>query len=223
MRARNFADRALDVGDGVEAHRLRHVDARFHELLAALDGGVLAFDARGVRARDDEEIGIAARVEHGLHFREHLLGRDDLLSGQIAAAVRKHLVADEETRDAGRLEGAHHLTHVVDTAEAGVGVHIDRDLDRVADARCEGVAVVQLLEEPIPDAAGRVPVVRVATARAHGLLIKLHADELQSGGAAELAADIVDNGIILAGGGALLANLDILIKEKILQNINKIF
>lgn len=30
----------------------------------------------------------------------------------------------------------------------------------------------------------------------------------------ELAADIVDNGIILAGGGALLANLDILIREK---------
>src|SRR5687768_15514599 len=30
----------------------------------------------------------------------------------------------------------------------------------------------------------------------------------------ELAADIVDNGIILAGGGSLLANLDILIKEK---------
>ncbi|MBP9674221.1 MAG: rod shape-determining protein [Bacteriovoracaceae bacterium] len=30
----------------------------------------------------------------------------------------------------------------------------------------------------------------------------------------ELAADIVDNGIVLAGGGALLANLDILIKEK---------
>ena len=30
----------------------------------------------------------------------------------------------------------------------------------------------------------------------------------------ELASDIVDNGIILAGGGSLLANLDILIKEK---------
>ncbi len=30
----------------------------------------------------------------------------------------------------------------------------------------------------------------------------------------ELAADIVDNGVILTGGGSLLANLDILIKEK---------
>ncbi|MCB9094992.1 MAG: rod shape-determining protein [Halobacteriovoraceae bacterium] len=30
----------------------------------------------------------------------------------------------------------------------------------------------------------------------------------------ELAADIVDNGIILAGGGSLLKNLDVLIKEK---------
>ena len=30
----------------------------------------------------------------------------------------------------------------------------------------------------------------------------------------ELAADIVDNGIVLAGGGSLLANLDILIREK---------
>jgi rod shape-determining protein MreB len=30
----------------------------------------------------------------------------------------------------------------------------------------------------------------------------------------ELAADIVDNGIILAGGGALLSNLDVLIREK---------
>ena len=30
----------------------------------------------------------------------------------------------------------------------------------------------------------------------------------------ELAADIVDNGIILAGGGSLLSNLDILIKER---------
>ena len=30
----------------------------------------------------------------------------------------------------------------------------------------------------------------------------------------ELAADIVDNGIILTGGGSLLSNLDVLLKEK---------
>lgn len=30
----------------------------------------------------------------------------------------------------------------------------------------------------------------------------------------ELAADIVDNGIVLTGGGALLANLDVLLREK---------
>ncbi len=30
----------------------------------------------------------------------------------------------------------------------------------------------------------------------------------------ELAADIVDNGIVLTGGGALLANLDILLRER---------
>ncbi len=37
--------------------------------------------------------------------------------------------------DAGGLEGAHHLPHVVDAAEAGIGIDIDRHLDRRADAR----------------------------------------------------------------------------------------
>jgi rod shape-determining protein MreB len=30
----------------------------------------------------------------------------------------------------------------------------------------------------------------------------------------ELASDIVDNGIVLTGGGALLSNIDILLREK---------
>jgi rod shape-determining protein MreB and related proteins len=36
----------------------------------------------------------------------------------------------------------------------------------------------------------------------------------------ELAADIVDNGVILSGGGALLTNLDVLIREKTGLNVS---
>ena len=79
--------------------------------------------------------GSRARVERGLDLGQHLLDRDDLLARQVAAAVRKHLVADEQAGDARRLERAHHLPHIVDAAEAGVGVDIDRDFDRGADAR----------------------------------------------------------------------------------------
>ena len=89
--------------------RLGHVGAGFHEKLAALDRGFDAVDAGGVGARGDEQIGIAPRVERGLDLGQHLLDRDDLLARQIAAAVGKHLVAEEQAGDAGSLEGAHHL------------------------------------------------------------------------------------------------------------------
>ena len=90
--------------------------------------------AVGVGARGDEQIGIAARVERGLELGQHLLDRDDLLAGQIAAAIGKHLVAEEQAGDAGGLEGPHHLPHIVDPAEAGVGIDVDRNFNRVADA-----------------------------------------------------------------------------------------
>ena len=112
MRAADFAHDALDVVDGVDAHGLRHVGAGVHEQLAALDRGVEAFDAGGIGAAGDEEVGIAAGIERGLDLGQHLLDRDHLLAGQIAAAIGKHLVADEDAGDAGGLEGAHHLPHV---------------------------------------------------------------------------------------------------------------
>ena len=94
-----------------------------------------ALDPRGVGAGGDEQVGIAPRVERSLDLGQHLLDRHDLLARQIAAAVGKHLVADEQAGDARRLEGAHHLPHIVDAAEAGVGIDVDRHLDRGADAR----------------------------------------------------------------------------------------
>ena len=83
--------------------------------------------AASVRAAMNRS-GSRAGVERGLELGQHLLDRNDLLARQIAAAVREHLVADEQAGDAGGLEGAHHLPHIVDAAEAGVGIDIDRDL-----------------------------------------------------------------------------------------------
>ena len=63
---------------------------------------------------------------------------DHLLARQVAAAVREHLVGEEQAGDAGILERAHHLPHIVDAAEAGVGIDIDRHVHRRADAARSG-------------------------------------------------------------------------------------
>ena len=84
-------------------------------------------DTVRIGAGGDEQVRIAPHIERGLDLGQHLLDRHDLLAGQIAAAVREHLVADEQARDTGVLEGADHLPHVVDAAEAGIGIDIDRD------------------------------------------------------------------------------------------------
>jgi hypothetical protein len=92
-------------------------------------------NSRGIGTRGDEEIRILPRIERGLDLGQHLLDRDHLLARQITAAVGKHLVADEHAGDAGGLEGAHHLPHIIDAAEPGVGIDIDRHIDGAADAR----------------------------------------------------------------------------------------
>ncbi len=135
MRPADFAYDALDIVDRIDAHGLCHVGAGLHEKLTAPDRGIEAFDARGVGAAGNKEIGIAPRIERGLDLGQHLLDRDHLLARQIAAAIGKDLIADENAGDAGGLEGAHHLPHIVDAAEAGIGVDIDRHLHRSADAR----------------------------------------------------------------------------------------
>ena len=135
MRPADLTQDPLDVGDGVDAHGLGHVGAGFHEQLAAGDGRLETLDARGIGARRDEQVAVAPRIERGFDLGEHLLDRDDLLAWQVAAAIWKNLIADEQAGDPRRFEGAHHLLHVVDAAEAGVGVDIDRHLDGGANTR----------------------------------------------------------------------------------------
>src|SRR5262249_37842755 len=106
-----------------------------HEKLTARDGRLYALNACGVRARGDKEIRIGSRVERGLEFGEHLLDRNDLLAGEVAATVWEDLIADEKSGDACGLKGADHLAHIVDAAKSGIGVRIDWNLYRRANAR----------------------------------------------------------------------------------------
>jgi hypothetical protein len=62
----------------------------------------------------------------GAGLGEHLLDRNDLLARQVAATIGEYLIADEKARHPGRLESAHHLSHIVDAAEPGVGININR-------------------------------------------------------------------------------------------------
>src|SRR6202023_4238074 len=106
-----------------------------HEQPAARDGAIDTRDPGSIGASGDEKIAIAPRVERGFDLGEHLLDRDDLLARQIAAAIGKDLVADEQGRDSRSFESAHHLAHVVHATEAGIGVDIDRYLHCRTDAR----------------------------------------------------------------------------------------
>ena len=135
MRPAYFAHDPLDIVDRVDAHRLRHVGAGLHEKLTARYRGAESVDTRSVGAAGDKEIGIAPGVERRLDLGQHLLGRDHLLARQIAAAIGKHLIADENAGHAGGFEGTHHLPHIIDAAETGIGVDIDRHLDGGANAR----------------------------------------------------------------------------------------
>ena len=93
------------------------------------------FHAHGVGAAANEEIRIGARVERRFELGQRLLDRDDLLARQITAAIGENLVADEDAGGARGLEGADHLPHIIDAAEAGIRVDIDRHVHRTADAR----------------------------------------------------------------------------------------
>ena len=80
------------------------VGAGLAEGVRAVHRGGEAFDGDGVGARDDQQIGIGARVHRGLDLCDHLGGRDDLLALEMAAALREHLVLDLDRVGAGALQ-----------------------------------------------------------------------------------------------------------------------
>ena len=87
-----------------------------------------------VRARHDDETGVAARIHGGADAVGHLRRRHEFLAGPVAAALGLHLVlevhpgrarADQLARGAGDRECG---------TEAGVGIDEQRQGSRAADA-----------------------------------------------------------------------------------------
>ena len=118
--------RRLDEGD---------VGARFDEGGGAVDRGLEAERGACIGARHDEEVPVVAGVDGGLDLAEHLVERNHVLAGEVAAAFRADLVLDLHRARAGALERADRVAHVQRIAEAGIGVDHDRQLHRIADRR----------------------------------------------------------------------------------------
>ena len=132
MRTRDFAhgafdlvDRSNPIGFAISAPASMN---SWQRAIAALGPSTAAASVRAAMKKSR----IAPRVERRFHLGEHLLDRNHLLAGQIAAAVGKHLIADEHPGNAGGLERPDHLPHIVDAAEPGIGIDIDRHFDRAA-------------------------------------------------------------------------------------------
>src|SRR5581483_574502 len=87
-----------------------------------------SMDGARVRARNDDKIRVAPRVERGADFVFHLRLRNDFLAVEMAAALGRHLVLDVDRGDAGALEFAHRAHDAERVAVARIGVGDDRYL-----------------------------------------------------------------------------------------------
>ena len=127
---------ALDViAHGWRLHK-QHVRARFAIAHAAFQRGFKPFHGDRIRARNDDEIRIVARIAGGLDLRQHVGGRDDALAGKVPAALGPVLVLDVDAGNAGLLEIAHGTPGVDRVAVAGVGVGDDGKSRGIGNAGC---------------------------------------------------------------------------------------
>ena len=106
-----------------------HVRAGGGVAVRARDRILEARDGDRVGARDDQRVGIRARVERGAQLLLVQLGRDHVLALHVPAALREDLILELDAGDAGALELVHGADHLRDLAVArvGVGDHGDRD------------------------------------------------------------------------------------------------
>ncbi len=106
-----------------------HVGAGVDAGARALDRRVEAFDRQRVGARHDHEIRIGARVDGRLDAVDHLLLRDELLAGTVAAALGADLVLDVH-RAGAELDQRLHRARDVERRRAEAGVDVDQQRQR---------------------------------------------------------------------------------------------
>lgn len=121
----------VDVGRRLDE---QEVGAGLARDLRALDRLVDAVDGERVGARHHDEVRIGARVERRAELRDPFGGRNHRLARHVAAALREHLVLEEQARDAGALVEAHGARDVGHVAEAGIRVGEDRQRGRLGEA-----------------------------------------------------------------------------------------
>ena len=120
----------FDAADAVDEDQIRTglgVGAR-----AAL-GLVPPLGLEGVRARDDDQIGVAPRVQRRAQLRDHVCQRDHLLALEEATALRPHLVFEVQRSRARVFVLAQGARHVESIPVAGVGVADHRKRDAARD------------------------------------------------------------------------------------------
>ena len=88
-----------------------------------------------VGAGDDQEIGVGARIDRGLHLLRHLARRDHGLAGEMAAALGELLILELDGVGARALQHLHRVGNVHRIAEAGIGIDDERYADAVAHRR----------------------------------------------------------------------------------------
>ncbi len=90
------------------------------DLRNAIGGG-------SVRPRADHEIGIAPRIDGGLHLVCHLLRRNDALAFHVTAALRPDLIFDRDRSQPRLFEGAGHEMDIESVAVTGIRVSKQRN------------------------------------------------------------------------------------------------
>jgi len=100
----------------------------------AADRLVDVVGARRVGARDDDEIGIEARIARRLHLLYHFFRRNHALARHVAAALGPHLVLEHDRRHARLLEGARREIDAHRVAVTGVGIRAQQQVGAVGEA-----------------------------------------------------------------------------------------